>query len=51
MEWLMENEMIVANTTKMKLLDKLITFRDKKETTNTETGRTKTYLHNSTSSL
>ena len=30
MEWLMENEMIVANTTKTKPLDKLITFRDKK---------------------
>ena len=49
-EWLMENEMIVANTTKTKPLEKLITFRDKKkETMNTETGETKTFLHNLTS--
>ena len=49
-EWLMENGMIVANTTKTKPLEKLITFRDKKkETMNTETGETKTFLHNLTS--
>ena len=30
MEWLMENEMVVANTTKTKPPETLITFRDKK---------------------
>ena len=31
MEWLMENEIIVANTTQTKPPDKLITLRDKKK--------------------